>query len=63
MISWLAANLATILVGLLLLVCVALVIRKLIRDRRAGRHACGCDCGGCSGCAMHGSPAGESRSD
>ena len=51
MISWLEANLASILVGLLLLSSIALVIRKLILDRRAGKHSCGCACDGCAGCS------------
>jgi hypothetical protein len=55
MFTWLSANLASLLVGLVLLSVVALAARKLIRDHRAGRHACGCGCGSCggncSGCA------------
>ena len=58
MISWLTTNLATVLVGLIVLACVALAVRKLIRDRRAGRRACGCDCGPCAGCAACGSCGG-----
>ena len=32
-----------------LAVWICLVIRKLIRNKKAGRHSCG---GDCSGCAM-----------
>ena len=58
MLSWLAANLASLLVGLVLLIFVALLVCRLILDKRAGRHICGGSCGpcggGCSGCPMQG---------
>lgn len=37
MFEWLAANLATIIVALVLLAVVVLVIRKMIRDKRPGQ--------------------------
>ncbi len=40
-------NLATILIGLGVLAIVALVIVKLIKDKKKGKHTCG---GGCVGC-------------
>ena len=40
-------NLATILIGLGVLAIVALVIVKLIKDKKKGKHTCG---GGCAGC-------------
>ena len=56
MLLWLKANLATIAVSVVLLVVVVTIVRKLIRDKKAGRHLCGGDCsvcgGACSGCAM-----------
>ena len=58
MLSWLQANLVSILVGLVLLGVVALIVRRLVLDRKAGRHICGGSCGscggGCSGCPMQG---------
>ena len=58
MLSWLQANLASILVGLVLLAAVALIIRRLVLDKKAGRHICGGSCGscggGCQGCPMQG---------
>lgn len=58
MIAWLQNNIWTIAVGLILLVVVALVVRRLILDKKAGKHICGGSCGscggGCSGCPMHG---------
>jgi len=52
MLAWIAANLATILVCLVLLVIAALVIAHLIRNKKRGKTSCGCDC---SGCSLHGS--------
>lgn len=50
MLAFLAANIGTILVGAALLAIVLLIIAKLIRDKRQGKHACSGSCGGCSGC-------------
>ncbi len=61
MISWLQANLGSIVVVLVLLVIVALIVRRLVMDRKAGKHicggscgSCGGGCGGCGGCPMQG---------
>ena len=51
MLSWIAANLANIVIVLVLLLIVAGIIAKLIRDKKKGRSSCGC---GCEHCAMHG---------
>ena len=58
MLSWLQANLLTIVVGLILLGVVVLIVRRLVLDKRAGKHICGgsrgsCG-GGCGGCPMQG---------
>ena len=50
MLLWLEANLVSILLSALLITAVALIIRGLIRDRKAGKHICGGSCGSCSGC-------------
>ena len=50
--EWIAANLGTIFVGLVLLIIVGLVVFKLVRDKKKGKSTCGC---GCSNCAMKGS--------
>ena len=44
---------ATWIVGGIVVLIVAAVVRKMIRDRRAGRGACSCggDCACCHGCA------------
>ena len=49
--AWLMDNLATIILSLALVAIVALIIRKQIRDRLAGRTSCGC---GCENCASRG---------
>lgn len=48
---WLTNNLSTILVSALLAFAVALIIRKMIKDKKSGRSSCGCGCG-CEGCAL-----------
>ena len=58
MLSWLQANLGSIVVVLVLLAVVALIVRRLVMDRKAGKHICGGSCGscggGCQGCPMQG---------
>lgn len=52
MLNWLSQNLATCIVGLILLGAVVIVMRQLIRNRQEGRTTCSSSC---SGCAMAGS--------
>ena len=54
MFEWLAANLATIIVSLVILAAVVLVIRKMIRDKKRGKGGCswGGDCGSCGACGV-----------
>lgn len=58
MLTWLISNAASILAALAVLLLVALVIRGMIRDKKAGRSSCGGSCascgacGGCAGCAV-----------
>ena len=58
MISWLQTNIGSIVVVLVLLGVVALIVRRLILDKKAGKHICGGSCGscggGCQGCPMAG---------
>ena len=44
---------ATWLVGGALAVIVGAVVFKMIRDRRAGKGGCSCNCAGCSGHCHH----------
>ncbi len=46
MLTFLMENIATIIITVVLVAVVALVVRGMIRDRKAGKC-----CGGCSGCS------------
>ena len=53
MLAWFAANLINIALILVVAGVVGLSLRGMIRDRRAGKSACGgscADCGACHGC-------------
>jgi hypothetical protein len=49
MIGFLAENLATILVGAVVLAVIILIIAKMRRDKKKGAGSCGCSCEGCTG--------------
>lgn len=49
MLDWLIANLGSIIIALVLAVIIALIIIKMLKDKKNGKTSCGC---GCSGCAM-----------
>jgi hypothetical protein len=53
MLTWLATNLGTIIISILLIAVVSLIIIKMISDRKSGKSSGGCGCG-CEHCAMHG---------
>ncbi len=47
--TWLLQNLGTILVLAVLAVVCALIVCKMIRDKKSGKSpTCGCGCGGCA---------------
>ena len=50
--NWLTDNLGTIVISAILVLIVALIIVKMVRDKKKGKSTCGC---GCSNCAMRGS--------
>lgn len=52
MLAWLSANISTILISLVLILIVAAIVYKLVKDKKKGKHSCGCDC---AHCAMAGS--------
>lgn len=53
--AWFQNNIGSVVVVLSLLAVLALIVRRLLLDRKAGRHICGGSCGGgCSGCPMQG---------
>lgn len=39
---------ANIIAGIIVVIVVALIIFKLVRDKKAGRNSCGCGCSACS---------------
>ncbi len=47
MLSWLAENLATVLISAVLLIAVGLIVAALIRDKKRGGSSCGANCGCC----------------
>ena len=51
MLDWIAANLGTILISLVLPVIVSLIVVYLLRQKKAGKSSCGANC---AHCAMHG---------
>ena len=51
MLDFFVNNLGTLLAGVIVLAVVILVIVKLIRDKKKGKIACGCDCGHCAASA------------
>ena len=56
MILFFQENLGTIVVLAALAVVVALIIRKLVSDRRKGQTSCGCGCSGCPNSGLCHSP-------
>ena len=59
--AWLTDNIGTIVVAAILVIIVALILCKMIRDRRAGRRSCSCGCEGCPGSATCGKRPGAER--
>ena len=47
--TWLAANLSTIIITLV--VIVGLILRSMVRDKKNGKSSCGGNCGSCGGCS------------
>lgn len=56
MLTWIAENIATVIICLVLAVIVAAVILKPVKDKKKGKSSCGC---GCANCAMAGSCHGK----
>ena len=58
MLAWLSANWINLILIAVLTLIVALLIRGMVRDRKAGKRSCGCNCascGACGGCSACGS--------
>jgi len=50
MLAWLAANAINIVLVLVIAVVVGLILRGMIRDKKAGKSSCGGNCAGCGAC-------------
>ncbi len=50
MLNWLSANLVNIALVAALLLIVGLLIRGMIRNRKAGKSPCGGNCASCGRC-------------
>ena len=48
MLAYLAANIGTIAVGLVLLIIVAAIIYHMVKNKKSGKSSCGCGCENCS---------------
>ena len=48
MLEWLYANLANILILMLVGALIALAVISMIRDKKAGKSSCGCNCAKCA---------------
>ena len=52
MLTWIHANLATIVILFAFSLIIAFVLVGMIRARKQGKSSCGCSgCAGCAGCA------------
>ena len=54
MLTWLSGNLANIVITVVLILVVGLVIRGMIRNKKAGKSSCGCNCASCASCGSCG---------
>ena len=69
MLNWLSANLVNIALIAALVLIVGLLIRVMVRDRRAGKAPCGGNCAscgachGCQGCSQCGPAKGAIRTE
>ena len=57
MFAWLSANLINIVLVAVIALITGLLIRSMIRDKKAGKSSCGgncASCGACSGCSACG---------
>ncbi len=53
MLSWLAEHIIDVILILAVVLTVVWIVRGMIRNRKAGKSSCGCDCGSCGcGCTQ-----------
>ncbi len=51
MLDWLANNIGTIVVTIILAAIVAVIVYRMVKDKKKGKSSCGC---GCANCPMSG---------
>ncbi len=51
MLTWLSANLVNIALIAVIVLVTGLLIRSMIRDKKAGKPSCGGSCAGCGACS------------
>lgn len=47
MFEWIASNIASIIILLVVVIAVGAVVFKMVRDKKRGKSSCSCGCGGC----------------
>ena len=55
MFAWLAANLINIVLIAVIALIVGLLLRGMVRDKKAGKSSCGGSCASCGACGGCGS--------
>ena len=55
MLTWLSANLINIVLIAFIALIVGLLLRGMIRDKKAGKSSCGGSCASCGACGGFGS--------
>ena len=50
MLAWLSANLVNIILIAAIAAAAALIVRGMVRAKKAGRSSCGGNCAGCGAC-------------
>ena len=50
MLAWISANLASIVLTAVIVLIVGLLVFLMVRDKRAGKSACGGNCANCASC-------------
>ena len=54
MLNWLAVHIIDVILVLAIVLTVVLIVRGMIRNKKAGKSSCGCDCGSCGcNCGHH----------
>lgn len=48
MLEWLAANIGTIIVALIVIAVIAFVVFRMVKDKKEGKFSCGANCAHCA---------------